>query len=143
MIIKEAIGTGSTVDAAREDAIEKLCAGLDEDVQFEIVAFPKKKVLGLFGGSDAKVRAYVEGPDPAPKKEKAQKKSPQINNKKVFFSNHIDGLVVDVLFLLFTPFWIMLLKDVYQRCISIGIFTAFYFSVLLFIFLYLFFICFI
>ena len=73
------------------------------------------------------------------RKEKAQKKSPQINNKKVFFSNHIDGLVVDVLFLLFTPFWIMLLKDVYQRCISIGVFTVFYLTLLLFVFLYLFF----
>ncbi len=81
MIIKEAIGNGSTVDAAREDAIEKLCAGLDEDVQFEIVAFPKKKVLGLFGGSDAKVRAFVEGPDPAPKKEKNPKNDNR-NNKK-------------------------------------------------------------
>lgn len=81
MIIKEAIGIGSTVDAAREDAIAKLNAGLDEDVQFEVVAFPKKKLLGLFGGSDAKVKAYVEGPDPAPKKEKPQK-SENRNNKK-------------------------------------------------------------
>ncbi len=73
LIIKEAIGKGSTVEAAREDAIAQLSAGLDEEVQFEVVAFPKKKVLGLFGGSDAKVRAYVEGPDAAPKKEKPQK----------------------------------------------------------------------
>ena len=73
MIIKEAIGKGITVDAAREDAIAKLNAALDEDVQFEVVAFPKKKVLGLFGGNDAMVKAYVEGPDPAPKKEKAPK----------------------------------------------------------------------
>ncbi len=73
MIIKEAIGIGSTVEAAREDAAAKLNAGLDEDVQFEVIAFPKKKILGLFGGSDAKVKAFVEGPDPAPKKEKAPK----------------------------------------------------------------------
>lgn len=70
MIIKEAIGKGSTVEAAREDAIEKLNAGLDEDVQFEVVAFPKKKVLGLFGGCEAEVRVYVEGPDPIPEKKK-------------------------------------------------------------------------
>ena len=73
MIIKEAIGVGSTVEAAREDAIAKLNAALDEDVQFEVIAFPKKKVLGIFGGADAQVKAYVEGPDPAPKKEKTNK----------------------------------------------------------------------
>ena len=81
MIIKEAIGKGATVELAREDAIAQLNAALDEDVQFEVVAFPKKKVLGLFGGSDAEVRAYVEGPDPAPKKEKPQKGENR-NNKK-------------------------------------------------------------
>ncbi len=81
MIIKEAIGKGATVEAAREDAIVKLNAGLDEDVQFEVVTFPKKKVLGLFGGADAEVKAYVEGPDPAPKKEKSQKNDNR-NNKK-------------------------------------------------------------
>lgn len=73
LIIKEATGVGSTVEAAREDAIAKLSAGLDEDVQFEILSFPKKKVLGLFGGADAKVRAYVEGADTAVKKEKPAK----------------------------------------------------------------------
>ncbi len=73
MIIKEAIGKGANVEAAREDAISKLNAGLDEDVQFEVIAFPKKKVLGLFGGAEAQVKAYVEGPDPAPKKEKSQR----------------------------------------------------------------------
>ncbi|MBO5746698.1 MAG: Jag N-terminal domain-containing protein [Clostridia bacterium] len=70
MIIKEAIGKGATVEAAREDALEKLGAKYDEDVQFEVVAFPKKKVLGLFGGCEAEVRVFVEGPDAAPKKEK-------------------------------------------------------------------------
>lgn len=83
MIIKEAIGVGSTVDVAREDAIQKLNTGLEEDIQFEIITFPKKKVLGLFGGSEAKVRAYVEGPDPAPKKEKTAKtESAKRNDRK-------------------------------------------------------------
>lgn len=81
MIIKEAIGVGSTVEAAREDAIAKLNAALDEDVQFEIITVQKKKVLGLFGGCDAQVKAYVEGPDPAPKKEKPNKGDNR-NNKK-------------------------------------------------------------
>lgn len=70
MIIKEATGIGSTVEAAREDAVAKLGAGLDEDIQFEVLVFPKKKVLGLFGGADAKVRAYIEGPDAPVAKEK-------------------------------------------------------------------------
>ena len=73
MIIKEAIGTGRTVSEAQENARGQLSVGLDDEVQFEIISDYKKKVLGLFGGSEAKVRAYVEGPDPAPKKEKAQK----------------------------------------------------------------------
>lgn len=70
MIIKEAIGVGATVEAAREDVVSKLCAGLDEEVQFEVITFPKKKVLGLFGGANAEVKAYVEGPDAPAKKEK-------------------------------------------------------------------------
>ncbi len=82
MIIKEAIGLGATVDIAREDAIEKLNAGLEEDVQFEVVAFPKKKVLGIFGGSEAKVRVFVEGPDPAPKKERPVKTESRKNDRK-------------------------------------------------------------
>lgn len=79
MIIKEAIGVGNTVEEAREDAISKLNADIDQEVQFDIVSFPKKKVLGVFGGSDAKVRAYIEGEEPVkPKTERAQKQS----NKK-------------------------------------------------------------
>lgn len=73
MIIKEAIGTGRTVSEAQENARDQLSVGLDEEVQFEIISDFKKKVLGIFGGSEARVRAYVEGPDPAPKKEKALK----------------------------------------------------------------------
>ncbi len=73
MIIKEAIGTGRTVSEAQENARDQLSVGLDDEVQFEIISDFKKKVLGIFGGSEAKVRAYVEGPDPAPKKEKTSK----------------------------------------------------------------------
>lgn len=81
MIIKETTGVGSTVEAAREDAVAKLGAGLDEDIQFEVLAFPKKKVLGLFGGTEAKVRAYIEGPDAPVIKEK-KSKSEGARNKK-------------------------------------------------------------
>ena len=67
-MIKEAIGFGSTVDEAKEDAILRLGAKMEEDVQFEIISLPKKKVLGLFGGSQAEVKAYVERPDKPNKK---------------------------------------------------------------------------
>ncbi len=82
MIIKEATGTGRTVREAHEKALELLNAGIDEDVQFEVISDYKKKVLGLFGGSDAKVRVYVEAPDPAPKKENKAKKENR-DNKNV------------------------------------------------------------
>lgn len=80
MIIKEAIGVGSSVEAAREDAVNKLNAAFDEDVKFDIITIQKKKVLGIFGGSDAKVRAYVEGPDEAPKKSETQNKNKNNRN---------------------------------------------------------------
>ncbi len=74
-MIKEAIGLGQTIDEAKEDAILKLGASELDDVQFDVIAIQKKKVLGLFGGSDAKVRAYIEVPD----KKKPGKKN---NNAK-------------------------------------------------------------
>ena len=43
-MIKEAIGFGSTVDEAKEDAILRLGAKIEEDIQFEIISLPKKKV---------------------------------------------------------------------------------------------------
>ena len=75
-MIKEAIGFGSTVDEAKEDAILRLGAKIEEDVQFEIISLPKKKVLGLFGGAQAEVKAYVERPDkPGKKNNKPAKKT--------------------------------------------------------------------
>ncbi len=72
-MIKEAIGFGPTVDEAKEDAMAKLGATELDDVQFEVIAINKKKIFGLFGGSDAQVRAYMEVPE---KKNKAGKKTP-------------------------------------------------------------------
>ncbi len=71
-MIKEAICTGETVEEAKERAIEELGASLDEDIQFEVLATPKKKTLGIFGGSLAKVRVYVELPDPIVKEKPAK-----------------------------------------------------------------------
>lgn len=73
-MIKEARGFGATIDEAKENAISNLGVSELEDIQFEIIAMPKKKTLGLFGGSDAEIRAYVEIED---KKEKVSKKAPK------------------------------------------------------------------
>lgn len=80
-MIKEAIGFGATVDEAREDAILKLGAKLEEDVQIEIISLPKKKVLGIFGGAQAEVKAYVERPDKPAKKNNKPEKKAQNNTK--------------------------------------------------------------
>ena len=73
-MIKEAIGVAPTIEEARKMAIDNLHAPIDADVKVEIVTFPKKKILGLFGGSMAKVKAFVELPDPKPEKKKTEKK---------------------------------------------------------------------
>ena len=59
-MIKEAIGTGATVEEALENAKIALAAPEDVEIQQEILELPKKKTLGLFGGSPAKVRAFYE-----------------------------------------------------------------------------------
>ena len=80
-MIKEAIGVAASVDDARKMAVENLHAPIDADVKVEILTFPKKKVLGLFGGAEAKVRAYyddgVEEKKEAPKAEKKSAPAPQ------------------------------------------------------------------
>lgn len=70
-MIKEAKGFGSTVDEAKENAIKNLGASDFDDIQFDIISMPKKKVLGIFGGNPAEVRAYIEVAD---KKETGKKK---------------------------------------------------------------------
>lgn len=77
-MIKEARGFGATVDEAKEQALGSLNVSEDADIQFEVIAFPKKKTLGLFGGRPAEVRVYVELPDEKPKK----KNKPQQKNAK-------------------------------------------------------------
>ena len=71
-MIKEARGFGSTIAEAKENAIAELNASEEADIQFEVIATPKKKTLGLFGGRKAEVRVFIELPDEKPK---AQKKS--------------------------------------------------------------------
>lgn len=59
-MIKEIIGVGDTPEAALLDA--KLKLGLDEnaEVDFEVIQMPERKVLGLFGGKQAKVKIMIK-----------------------------------------------------------------------------------
>ncbi|MBR4072511.1 MAG: Jag N-terminal domain-containing protein [Clostridia bacterium] len=81
-MIKEAIGLGETIEEAKENAILELNASAEDDIQFEVLATPKKKVLGLFGGAKAEVKAYIELPDEKPKKSKKRNEKPVKVEKK-------------------------------------------------------------
>ncbi|HZK38561.1 MAG TPA: RNA-binding cell elongation regulator Jag/EloR [Clostridia bacterium] len=65
-MLKEALGTGPTIEEAQTAAIEQLNAPEGVDVSTEVLEIPVKKTLGLFGGNPAKVRAYYEEPDFSP-----------------------------------------------------------------------------
>lgn len=63
-MVREAIATGETVEKAFENACLEL--GVDTtEAECEILEMPTKKTFGLFGGSPAKVRAYLEESNPA------------------------------------------------------------------------------
>ncbi|MBQ8227781.1 MAG: protein jag [Clostridia bacterium] len=83
-MIKEAIGTGATVEEAIEAAKSALGAPWDADVSTEILELPKKKTLGLFGGAPAKARAYYEAPEEkkAPVEKVAKEKPVQKKEEK-------------------------------------------------------------
>lgn len=79
-MLKEVTATGATTEEAIANARLLLGAPEDADVRTEILEMPKKKVLGLFGGSLAKAKASYEVPDaPAskPEKKKEAKKPSQ------------------------------------------------------------------
>ena len=63
-MIKEAICEGSDVTVALEKAKAEL--GLEDgaEYEFEIIRTEEKKKFGLFGGRRAKVRVYIELPNP-------------------------------------------------------------------------------
>ena len=65
-MIKEATGTAATIDEAISKAKAALNAPEDADVKIDVLVQPQKKILGLFGGSDAKVKAYYEAEDEIP-----------------------------------------------------------------------------
>ncbi len=77
-MIKEAIGTGNTVDEAKAAAMVELGISDFDDFTVEVVQTPTKKILGLFGGNPAKVKVSINVPDPKP-----EKREPKKENKKV------------------------------------------------------------
>lgn len=79
-MIKEANGFGATIDEAKENAIKNLGASELDDIQFDVVSMPKKKVLGIFGGCNAEVKAYIELPDKKENKRPAKKEKPAPKN---------------------------------------------------------------
>lgn len=62
-MLREAIATGETVEIALQNACRELGVST-EAAQHEVLEMPVKKTFGLFGGSPAKVRAFVK-PSPA------------------------------------------------------------------------------
>lgn len=84
-MIIEKFGTGKTVEEAKENALVEMGISADSDIEydFEIVDLPQKKVLGIFGGSLAKVRVFREVADPvADKKAAAAEEKPSAAKKK-------------------------------------------------------------
>ena len=79
-MIKEEFGIGTTIEEATQQAISKLNCG-DADYKIEIIEDVKPKILGLFGGHPAKVRAYFECPDEV-KPAKKDKKNKRSKDKK-------------------------------------------------------------
>ena len=72
-MIKEITAVGKDIIEAKDNARIALGAGELDDVQFEIIDGGTKGILGLFS-RPAKVRAFIELPDPKEKKERNRPK---------------------------------------------------------------------
>lgn len=72
--MREAIATGASIEEAKDKAVEMLGNIGNHEVEFEVIDLPQKKILGIFGGNPAKVRAYVEALDNKPAKKQVEKK---------------------------------------------------------------------
>lgn len=60
-MLREAIGTGSSVEEAKEAAFKELgIDSIDDNIEIDVLDFGSKKVLGLFGGSPAKVKVSIK-----------------------------------------------------------------------------------
>ena len=85
-MIKEFIGTGKTVAEATAAAKTGLNAPAMADINVEVIVMPKSKVLGLFGGRDAQVKAWYDDGrkerKPQPKKEAPAKRADKKAEKR-------------------------------------------------------------
>lgn len=81
-MIKEFIGTGKTIEEAAIAAKAGLNAPLTADVKIEVVVYPKKKVLGLFGGCEAQVKASFDDGRKEKQQKPKQKKKPVYDKKQ-------------------------------------------------------------
>lgn len=77
-MIKEAFGFGESIEEAKKAAIDGL-NNPEADYKIEIIEDVKPKILGLFGGHPAQVRAYYECEEP---KKRAPKKAPKADKKR-------------------------------------------------------------
>ena len=59
-MIREAIGIGETDEAAKADALKQLGVTNSDNITFEIIKKAEKKKFGLFGGSNAKIKAILD-----------------------------------------------------------------------------------
>ncbi len=75
-MIKEITAVGKDILEAKENARAALGAGELEDVQFEIIDAGTKGFFG-FMARPAKVRAYIELPDTAPRHTRPERKRPE------------------------------------------------------------------
>ena len=80
-MIKEVIASGKDVSEAKE--LARTLLGADElaDVQYEILHAGSKGIFGVIGVKPAKVRAYIELPDPAPRREAQKEAQPSRENR--------------------------------------------------------------
>ena len=78
-MIKEVIASGKDVSEAKE--LARTLLGADElaDVQYEILHAGSKGIFGVIGVKPAKVRAYIELPDDAPRREPQRDRQPREN----------------------------------------------------------------
>lgn len=96
-MIKEAIGVGDTEVLALEDACKQL--GVETyEVEFETIQRAEKKILGIFGGSKAKVRAFIKtGPaDTAAQFVKDVLNAMDINSVEIKVTENEQGAVIDL-----------------------------------------------
>ena len=80
-MIKEVIASGKDVSEAKE--LARTLLGADElaDVQYEILHAGSKGIFGVIGVKPAKVRAYIELPDDAPRREAPRDRQPSRENR--------------------------------------------------------------